>query len=120
MTGRLTTHVLDTSRGKPAEGMLLQLWRIEEDGVYRKVCETRTNADGRLPSPLLEQDTMVSGMYELVFFAGDYFREASGGMAKPVPFLEAIPVRFVITDIHEHYHVPLLVAPGGYSTYRGS
>ncbi|WP_342438842.1 hydroxyisourate hydrolase [Paenibacillus sp. FSL L8-0436] len=129
MSGRLTTHVLDLSGGIPAAGMALQLWRLE-DGAASLLREAVTNADGRLDAPLLEGAELAAGSYELLFMAGDYFRssglpfEASGegnsaDGAAPF-FLEQIPIRFNITDPSAHYHVPLLVAPGGYSTYRGS
>ncbi|WP_438494944.1 hydroxyisourate hydrolase [Paenibacillus sp. IHBB 3054] len=129
MSGRLTTHVLNLSGGIPAAGMALQLWRLE-DGAASLLREAVTNADGRLDAPLLEGAELAAGSYELLFMAGDYFRssglpfEASGegnsaDGAAPF-FLEQIPIRFNITDPSAHYHVPLLVAPGGYSTYRGS
>lgn len=127
MMGRLTTHVLDLSRGIPAEGMRLQLWSLA-DGTSRLLREAATNSDGRLDTPLLEGGELAAGSYELLFMAGDYFRglsaagpgvEAPSG-ASAALFLEEIPIRFNITDREAHYHVPLLVAPGGYSTYRGS
>ncbi|WP_019912766.1 hydroxyisourate hydrolase [Paenibacillus sp. HW567] len=112
MSGRLTTHVLDLSRGLPAAGMKLQLWSLEA-GEGKLLCEASTNSDGRLDAPLLEGPELVPGCYELLFMAGDYFR---GSM----PVFEQIPIRFNITSSDDHYHIPLLVAPGGYSTYRGS
>ncbi|MBB6675452.1 hydroxyisourate hydrolase [Cohnella nanjingensis] len=117
MSGRLTTHVLDTSMGKPAAGMRVQLWRLETsaDGAKTLLRETFTNEDGRLDAPLLEGETFAAGTYELTFGVGDYYR----GLAHAV-FLEGVPVRFQVSDPESHYHVPLLVAPGGYSTYRGS
>ena len=125
--GRLTTHVLDLSRGLPASGFTLQLWSIKE-GTYSLLHEAVTNQEGRLDTPLLEGARMASGCYELLFLAGDYFRRDSLQTMDPSEnvddeapfFLERIPIRFHIKDISEHYHVPLLVAPGGYSTYRGS
>lgn len=125
MSGRLTTHVLDLSQGKPAAGMSLQLWRFGEV-MPALLCEAVTNSDGRLDAPLLAGEELLAGSYELVFMAGDYFRGAQAGAGgEPASgtgsmFLEHIPIRFNITDPAEHYHVPLLVAPGGYSTYRGS
>ncbi|MHA6531010.1 hydroxyisourate hydrolase [Paenibacillus sp. BAC0078] len=113
MSGRLTTHVLDLSRGVPAVGMKLQLWSLV-DGEGTLLREASTNSDGRLDAPLLEGPELVPGCYELLFMAGDYFRGGS------MPVFEHIPIRFNITSSDDHYHVPLLVAPGGYSTYRGS
>ena len=107
----LTTHVLDTMRGRPAAGMQIELWAIAGDAP--KLLKTiRTNADGRADAPLLEGDAMIAGNYELVFFVGDYFGEKK--------FLDRVPVRFVISDASAKYHVPLLVSPWSYSTYRGS
>ncbi|WP_379132889.1 hydroxyisourate hydrolase [Paenibacillus sp. sgz500958] len=120
-SGRLTTHVLDVSRGIPASGMVLQLRRLGEDEVL--LCEAVTNLDGRLDAPLLKGTGMKPGGYELLFMAGDYFRSMQPGGpvgAQEPSFLEQIPIRFHISNASDHYHVPLLVAPGGYSTYRGS
>jgi 5-hydroxyisourate hydrolase len=111
--GRLTTHVLDTSRGQPAAGVRIFLKR--DDQV---VAEAQTNRDGRTDRPLLEGPAFQAGTYELVFHVGDYFRNAGAELADP-PFLDVIPVHFRIAD-DAHYHVPLLVSPFGYSTYRGS
>lgn len=131
MSGRLTTHVLDLSQGLPAVGLVLQLWRLESS-QNRLLLEVVTNADGRLDKPLLEGNEMETGSYELLFMAGDYFRNtesrfgtdltsAKDALEAAAPFfLEQIPIRFNITNVMDHYHVPLLVAPGGYSTYRGS
>lgn len=131
MSGRLTTHVLNLSRGTPASGMTLQLWKLT-DGANRLLSEAVTNRDGRLNAPLLEGEELESGSYELLFMVGDYFRSVASketlGDSKSseiseseLPFfLEQIPIRFNIGSSQEHYHVPLLVAPGGYSTYRGS
>lgn len=128
MSGRLTTHVLDLSRGIPAAGMLLQLWRF--GGAMPELLQQAfTNSDGRLDAPLLAGEEMLPGSYELLFMAGDYFRSNPGAAGadgrKPAAeagrlFLDIIPIRFNILDPEDHYHVPLLVAPGGYSTYRGS
>ncbi|AIQ56888.1 hydroxyisourate hydrolase [Paenibacillus borealis] len=125
MSGRLTTHVLDLSQGKPAAGMSLQLWEFGA-GVPKLLRQAVTNSDGRLDAPLLAGEELLPGSYELVFMAGDYFRGAQAaaggepGSRTSNMFLEHIPIRFNILDPAEHYHVPLLVAPGGYSTYRGS
>ena len=112
MPGRLTTHVLDTAHGHPAAGVEIELWR---DGAC--LAHTRTNADGRTDAPLLEGEAFVTGTYRLVFYVGPYFAgTADGG----VPFLDRGPVEFGVADAGAHYHVPLLVSPGAYSTYRGS
>ena len=116
--GRLTTHVLDTARGKPAAGMKIMLYKISSQS-HHKVLEVVTNADGRCDAPLLAGDTLVAGSYELVFCAGEYLR-ASGQAGEGVLFLDEIPIRFGIPDAGQHYHVPLLLSPFSYSTYRGS
>ena len=116
--GRLSTHVLDTAKGKPAAGVRILLYRISGQS-HRKVKEVVTNADGRTDGPLLEGDALEAGIYELVFQAGDYLR-ASGQAGEGVLFLDEIPIRFGVPDASQHYHVPLLISPFGYSTYRGS
>lgn len=115
--GRLTTHVLDTASGRPAEGLKIALYRVSGNS-HRKLKEAVTNADGRCDAPLLEGRAFQPGQYELVFFAGDYLR--AGGAALPDPlFFDQIPIRFGMAG-QGHYHVPLLLSPYGYSTYRGS
>nr|WP_174825660.1 MULTISPECIES: hydroxyisourate hydrolase [unclassified Ruegeria] len=114
----MTTHVLDTARGCPAEGLKIELFEIT-DGNRRKLAETKTNEDGRTNSPILPQDDFTTGTYELVFFAGDYLR-ATGQSAEEPLFLDEVPIRFGMSDAEAHYHVPLLLSPYGYSTYRGS
>jgi len=116
--GRLTTHVLDTARGRPAAGVKIALYRVRDDG-HTKIAETVTNADGRSDAPLLEGKALVVGSYELVFAAGDYLR-AIGQAAGEVLFLDQVPIRFGVSDADAHYHVPLLLSPFAYSTYRGS
>ena len=118
MTG-LTTHVLDTALGKPAEGLTIDLFRIEGD-VRTHLKTVVTNSDGRVDGgPILIGDSFVAGTYELLFHAGDYLR--ASGVALPEPaFLDLVPIRFGIADTTAHYHVPLLISPYGYSTYRGS
>lgn len=118
MAGFLTTHVLDTARGLPAAGLRVTLFRLE--GGARVELATRvTNADGRTDSPILPQDAFETGQYELVFEAGAYLRAA--GLEADAPlFLDEIPIRFGINDAQSHYHVPLLLSPYGYATYRGS
>ena len=115
MQGKLTTHVLDLSAGRPAEGMKIELWR--RDGAEKRLLKTvTTNLDGRTEEPLLDPDGMAQGVYELIFFAGDYFT----GKKRECVFLDHVPVRFNITDTAASYHVPLLITPWSYSTYRGS
>lgn len=116
--GRLTTHVLDTARGRPAAGLRLRLDRLTEGGS-EKLGDYTTNADGRIDGPLLEGGTFQTGRYELLFAAGAYFAENGIGLPSG-SFLEEIPIRFQIADADAHYHVPLLLSPYAYSTYRGS
>jgi 5-hydroxyisourate hydrolase len=112
----LTTHVLDLARGVPGVGMAYRLYRL--DGARRAlVAEGRTNADGRTDAPLLQGDAYRPGLYELQFDAAGYFRAAGTSTDS---LWTTIPIRFEIRDSHGHHHVPLLLAPGGYSTYRGS
>ena len=115
---RLSTHVLDTARGQAAANMKVELYRFE-DG-HRVHCLTaRTNADGRTDSPLLSGDRIPTGQYEITFAAGEYFRTLGVALTDP-PFLDEIVVRFGIADAAANYHVPLLVSPYGYSTYKGT
>ena len=116
--GRLTTHVLDLVAGRPAVGVRVELARIEA-GAAMPLISTRTNADGRCDAPLLSGAAMVRGVYQLTFHIGDYFRAAGTPLADPA-FLDEVPLRFGIGDAGAHYHVPLLVSPWAYSTYRGS
>lgn len=115
--GSLTTHVLDTATGKPASGLSISLYRVSGNS-HRKLKTVTTNADGRCDAPLLEGKAFELGQYELIFFVGDYLR-ALGVELPDVPFLDQIPIRFGMAE-EVHYHVPLLVSPYGYSTYRGS
>jgi 5-hydroxyisourate hydrolase len=115
--GRLTTHVLDTARGRPAGGLRIELWAAD-DG-RRLITSATTNADGRTDGPLLHGDDFKPGTYELVFYAGDYLRQSASRIEEPA-FLDIVPIRFGISNAHQHYHVPLLLSPFGYSTYRGS
>jgi 5-hydroxyisourate hydrolase len=117
--GRLTTHVLDTARGRPAAGVAVELARLGGDGRRAVLRSLVTNADGRTDAPLLDGDELETGGYELVFAVGDYFAGGRVETASP-PFLDRVPVRFGIADADAHYHVPLLVSPWSYSTYRGS
>jgi 5-hydroxyisourate hydrolase len=116
--GRLTTHVLDTAGGRPAAGVRLDLFRIS-DNRRDHLITVETNADGRCDGPLLEGETFAAGRYELVFHVADYFRRR-GAELPAEPFLDDVPVRFGIAEAGQHYHVPLLISPYGYSTYRGS
>jgi 5-hydroxyisourate hydrolase len=116
--GRLSTHVLDTARGRPAAGLKIMLYRISGQS-HRKIAEVVTNADGRTDVPLLEGAKLTAATYELVFCAGDYLRATGQGGEGPL-FLDEIPIRFGVADAAGHYHVPLLLSPFGYSTYRGS
>lgn len=114
--GRLTTHVLDTASGQPAAGLILRLYRL---GGAEPLVRTATNADGRVDNPLLEGTPFAVGRYRLEFDAGDYFRTAGVALANPA-FLDVVALEFGIADAASHYHVPLLLSPYGYSTYRGS
>lgn len=117
MTGYLTTHVLDTARGSPAEGLTIELFRIE--GETRTLLKTlRTNDDGRTDEQILPSADFETGTYELVFHAGAYL-DATGIPPEDPRFLDVIPIRFGMAE-QSHYHVPLLLSPFGYSTYRGS
>lgn len=116
--GRLTTHVLDTARGKPAAGVRITLYRVTGEN-RQKITEMTTNADGRTDAPMLAAEALVVGSYELVFGAGAYLR-ATGQAQGETLFLDEIPIRFGVPDAGAHYHVPLLISPFAYSTYRGS
>lgn len=118
MAGWLSTHVLDTVRGVPAEGIKIVLYRLSGD-AREQVVEMATNDDGRTDAPILPAESFQTGTYELVFYAGDYLR-ACGVAGGDVLFLDEIPIRFGMDDAEAHYHVPLLLSPFGYSTYRGS
>ena len=114
--GRITTHVLDTAAGRPAAGLKVILTRL--DGTLKQIVETVTNADGRCDKPLLEGAAFAAGHYEITFHVGDYFRRVGAQLPEP-PFLDVVPLRFGVSE-DAHYHVPLLVSPFAYSTYRGS
>jgi 5-hydroxyisourate hydrolase len=116
--GYVTTHVLDAGRGVPAAGMRIELFRIEGED-RRLVRSVVTNADGRTDGPVIPKGEMAIGIYELLFHAGDYL-DAAGAPGESPRFLDRVPIRFGIADEAEHYHVPLLLAPYSYSTYRGS
>ena len=128
--GWLSTHVLDTANGCPAAGMELTLWRLSLPAKteaafrpqpnYQHLKTIRTNQDGRTDTPLLEGEDFQAGRYEIVFIVDDYFSIKTPSLSKDYPFLGSIPIRFGIEDALTHYHVPLLVSPWSYSTYRGS
>jgi len=115
--GQLTTHVLDTSAGRPGTGIAWTLYRL--DGEHSKLGSGVTNDDGRNDGPILSGEAFAPGTYELHFCVGDYFRQNAVTLSSPA-FLDTVVIRFGIQDGNEHYHVPLLVSPYGYSTYRGS
>ena len=114
--GRLTTHVLDIANGCPGASIRIDLFRHGQDGAINSAI---TNADGRCEAPLLEGDNFIAGEYELVFHAGKYFN-TKGQEDGEHRFLDRVVIRFGINDEDQHYHVPLLLSPFGYSTYRGS
>jgi 5-hydroxyisourate hydrolase len=116
--GKLSTHVLDTAQGKPGAGVTIELYRV--DGGQRALLRSdATNNDGRCNAPLLEGDALQAGQYELVFAAGDYF--AAQGVPLPEPrFIDRVTIAFGVADASQNYHVPLVVTPWSYSTYRGS
>ncbi|MEM1097403.1 MAG: hydroxyisourate hydrolase [Planctomycetota bacterium] len=118
MSGALTTHVLDTSAGQPAAGMRIDLYREDAPDRRELLVSTTTNADGRVDAPLLNTETMQAAQYTLAFHVAEYFK--ARGVADAGAFLDVVPVAFVIADADRHYHVPLLVTPWSYSTYRGS
>lgn len=115
----LTTHVLDTARGCPAAGLRIDVCAVSADGRASLIKTVRTNADGRTDAPLFGPGEMEAGQYELLFHVGAYFRATGSAVTDP-PFLDLVPVRFAATGAGGHYHVPLLVSPYGYVTYRGT
>jgi 5-hydroxyisourate hydrolase len=115
----LTTHVLDTTRGRPAQGVAIELHALSPDGARTLIASALTNADGRTDAPLVSAAEARAGVYELTFHIGDYFRRQGAATADP-PFLDVVPIRFAIADATAHYHVPLVATPWSYSTYRGS
>lgn len=117
MTGYLTTHVLDTARGCPAEGIPITLFRVSGN-THSKIAEATTNEDGRTDTPILPEGKFKLGQYELIFHAGDYLRATGQASGDPL-FLDEVPIRFGMSE-EVHYHVPLLLSPFGMSTYRGS
>ncbi|MEO1548888.1 MAG: hydroxyisourate hydrolase [Pseudomonadota bacterium] len=120
MPGFLTTHVLDTARGCPAEGIEILLYRVTGNS-HKKIATAVTNADGRCDAPILDGAAFKTGGYEMIFLVEHYLRRnyLVDGVEEPL-FLSSVPIRFGINDPDSHYHVPLLLSPFGYSTYRGS
>ncbi len=116
--GRLTTHVLDTANGCPAANVRVELYRLK--GSQRELIrQSSTNHDGRLDEPLLQDEAFEQGVYELIFHADEYFSRLGAELPDPA-FVQQVIIRFGIADSSQHYHVPLLVSPWSYSTYRGS
>jgi hydroxyisourate hydrolase len=115
----VTTHVLDVTIGRPAQGVRVELYELEGGSERKLVSDVVTNADGRTDKPLVAADQARAGRFELVFHVGDYFRSRRAELADP-PFLDIVPIRFGVADAKGHYHVPLIVSPWSYSTYRGS
>jgi 5-hydroxyisourate hydrolase len=115
----LTTHVLDVTRGGPAEGVAVDLFALGDGGARTLIASVRTNSDGRADRPLIAPSESRVGRFELLFHVGDYFR-ATGARTSDPPFLDEVPLRFAVADPAAHYHVPLIVSPWSYSTYRGS
>jgi 5-hydroxyisourate hydrolase len=118
MKGRLTTHILDTARGCPGANIPITLWSAN-NGEKILIKTVRTNSDGRTDAPLLANEELIVQVYELVFHVGEYFVQHFENLPRPM-FLDQIPICFAVADSNAHYHVPLLVSPWSYSTYRGS
>jgi 2-oxo-4-hydroxy-4-carboxy-5-ureidoimidazoline decarboxylase len=119
VTGRLSTHVLDTHSGKPAQGIAIELWELSRDGADRLVARTVTNSDGRTDAPLIGGRPLPIGTYELRFATAAYYAARGVALAEP-PYLDIVPIRFSLAEPEGHYHVPLVMTPWSYSTYRGS
>jgi 5-hydroxyisourate hydrolase len=117
--GKLTTHILDTARGCPASGIEIELWLVKEGGEKTLLKKAIANTDGRTDFPLLTNGELKPGKYELVFAVGSYFAQLFDNLPNPA-FLDRVPIQFGIANPDVHYHVPLLVSPWSYSTYRGS
>jgi 5-hydroxyisourate hydrolase len=117
--GQLTTHILDTARGTPAAGVRIDLSRRDPDDTLRLLKTVYSNYDGRTDRPLLDNAEFAVGRYALSFHVGNYFATCGLPLAQP-PFIDVVPIYFALADTDSHYHVPLLVSPWGYTTYRGS
>ena len=118
-SGYLTTHVLDTARGCPAEGIKIDLFKITAEYDLVRIATAETNNDGRLSKPILSGNDFCEGKYQFTFFVKEYLELSFKDLSEKL-FLEEIPIRFIISQSMEHYHIPLLLSPFGYSTYRGS
>ncbi|BCD87893.1 5-hydroxyisourate hydrolase [Pseudomonas solani] len=116
--GRLTTHVLDAAHGCPGSDISIELYRVENGGM-ELITRTTTNDDGRCDAPLLQGESYATGVYQLHFHAGDYYRKRGVKLPEQA-FLDVVVLRFGISAEQDHYHVPLLISPYSYSTYRGS
>ena len=119
LNGRLSTHVLDNHAGRPAKGLWIALRELSGQDEPRMIARVQTNADGRTDAPLISGRPVPTGQYEILFAVADYYRGRNVPLAEP-PFLDVVPIRFSIAEPEGHYHVPLLVTPWSYSTYRGS
>ena len=119
VTGRLSTHVLDTHGGRPAQGIAIELWELSRDGADRLIVRAVTNSDGRTEAPLISGRPLPIGTYELRFATAAYYAARGVALSDP-PYLDVIPIRFSIAEPEGHYHVPLVMTPWSYSTYRGS
>jgi 2-oxo-4-hydroxy-4-carboxy-5-ureidoimidazoline decarboxylase len=119
VTGRLSTHVLDTHGGRPAQGIAIELWELSRDGADRLITSTVSNKDGRTDAPLIGGRPLPIGTYELRFATAAYYAARGVALAEP-PYLDIVPIRFSIAEPEGHYHVPLVMTPWSYSTYRGS
>ncbi|HEX4407457.1 MAG TPA: 2-oxo-4-hydroxy-4-carboxy-5-ureidoimidazoline decarboxylase [Xanthobacteraceae bacterium] len=119
VSGRISTHVLDTQRGQPAQGVAIELFEVGASGTARSVAKAVTNADGRTDKPLIAEQPIPIAQYELHFDVGSYFARLNTPVTDP-PFLGVVPIRFSVSDPEGHYHVPIIVTPWSYSTYRGS
>lgn len=119
VTGRLSTHVLDTHSGRPAEGISIELWELSRDGADRLTAQAVSNKDGRTDAPLIGGRPLPIGTYELRFATAAYYAARGVALAEP-PYLDIVPIRFSIAEPEGHYHVPLVMTPWSYSTYRGS
>jgi len=115
---KLTTHVLDIYSGKPGAGIKVELYYHDKEGQKIKINNIILNKDGRPDQALVEGENFKEGKYELVFFVGDYFKKITNILK--IPFLDDVVIKFGVSNAEEHYHVPLLVSPWSYSTYRGS
>ena len=114
---KLTTHVLDIYRGKPGSGIAVELFSVNNN-EKKKINSVKLNSDGRSEKPLVEGENFKEGKYELIFYVGDYFKKINN--TDNIPFLDDVVIKFGISNPKEHYHIPLLVSPWSYSTYRGS